>query len=156
MKSNLNFLGYLKLVLFFIFWPIAVFIILFGIFLIYIRYSQEPEKPVSIEDIAYLCSKLEIEKESICNSNENIYPEDFSDIMKEIFQEGSHSYKEIQSLFSKYQTSLDTDTTDSASKLFISYYDINRDGFFDFAIYFEGTPENSLSDGIVFAVDLEY
>ncbi|MBN8655506.1 MAG: hypothetical protein J0M11_07210 [Anaerolineae bacterium] len=104
MNSNLTFLGYIRLLLTVYLQITVVCIILIGIFVLYIRYSEEPAKPVSIEDIAYLCSKLEIEKETICNSTENIYPEDFSDIMKEIFQEGSHSYKEVQGLFLNFKS----------------------------------------------------
>lgn len=155
MNSNLTFLGYLRLIFTFILLIILIYIVVFGIFLLGIRYLEEPEKSMSIEDIAYLCNELEVEKEPVCNSTEMIYPRDFSDIIRGKFQIGITSYYEVLRVLSQFQIKLDT-TDDSASNLFVSYYDINRDSFSDFAFYFNGMPENSLLDSIIFTEDLEF
>ena len=154
MNSNLTFLGVLRLIFTFILWIIVIYIVVFGIFLLGIRYFEEPEKSMSIEDTAYLCNELEVEKEPICNSTEMIYPRDFSDIFRGKFQVDKTSYNEVQRVLSQFQIKLDTSSP--PSEIFLSYYDINRDGTYDFAFYFNGTPEDSSLEFIELREDLEF
>lgn len=111
-------------------------------------YFADKGKPVSIEDVNYLCQKLAIKQEAICNSEENIYPWDFSLYISNKFEEKKSTYEDAQEILGKYQM----DVIASPTGTFFVDYDINNDGEFDVSMWFE---TNNTLIAIAFSEDID-
>lgn len=105
-----------------------------------------------IEDVAFLCERLNIEEEPICYSAEKVYPSDFSDFIKEKFETPTTTYQDFQQVFSQYQIKLRVH--EDEIPVIVSSYDINRDGNYDLMIYFDGTLEDNVIRFVVAREDL--
>lgn len=129
---------------------VIAFCILCSGLLILLRsgYFTEKEKPMLSEDVDFLCEELGIKNNTICFSDQEVYPKDFSDLIEEKFEVDSTSYEDVQSIFSQFQIKLDDDG--ESPVIFLSYYDINRDGVSDLIFYFDGTLEDNVIRFIVF------
>lgn len=151
MKSNTTLLGILKVILIFILGIIVAYIIMVGLLIlsskIYLHFVDKG-KPVSLEDVNYLCQKLAIEQEVICSSEENIYPWDFSLYISNQFEEKKSTYEDAQEILGKYQM----DVIASPTGTFFVDYDINNDGEFDVSMWFE---TNNTLIAIAFSEDID-
>ncbi len=105
------------------------------------------EKPMLDEDIDYLCTALNAEDEPVCNSNEKIYPRDFSYLITEIFDSPRTRFQDFQHVFAPYQTKL---TVYEDTNVIAVDYDINRDGNWDLIPTFFGTFEDNHLRNILF------
>ncbi|MBN8579628.1 MAG: hypothetical protein J0L96_03065 [Anaerolineae bacterium] len=116
-------------------------------------YFRNLGKPVPIEDVTYLCERLNIEEEPICYSTEKVYPSDFSDFIKEKFETPTTTYQDFQHVFSQYQISL---RVDKEPVVIVALYDINRDGNYDLMPFFDGTLEDNVIRFVVTREDLQH
>lgn len=130
-----------------------LFCVLCGGLLLLSSRGYFPGKPIPIEDIRYLCNRLEIEEEAICKDNKKVYPSDFSYFIKERFETPSTTYQDFQTVFSQYQISL---RIDKEPVVIVALYDINRDGNYDLMPFFDGTLEDNVIRFVVTREDLHH
>lgn len=117
-------------------------------------YFRNPGKPMPIEDVTYLCERLNIEQEPICKNTEKVYPPDFSDFIEEKFETPTTTYQDFQHVFSQYQIKLRV--SEEGLPVIVSSYDINRDGNYDLMVYFDGTLDDNVIRFVVPREDLYY
>lgn len=115
-------------------------------------YFRNPGKPMPIEDVVFLCERLNIEEEPICKNTEKVYPPDFSDFVEEMFETPTTTYQDFQHVFSQYQIKLRV--SEKEPPVIISSYDINRDGNYDLMVYFDGTFDDNIIRFVVPREDL--
>jgi len=111
-------------------------------------YLIEKQEPMIQDDIQYLCMKLDMEKEDICSSNESVYPQDFSPYISSNLESTSLTYDDVQDVLGQFQTNLEED---HSLKVFVIYYDLNRDNETDVSIYFGGNLKNNTLNTILFS-----
>lgn len=116
-------------------------------------YLIEKKEPMKEEDIQYLCMKLNIKKEHICNSSESVYPQDFSLYISSNLESASLTYDDIQTVLGEFQTNL---VEDQNLNVFVSYYDLNRDSKTDVSIFFAGNLKANILDTILFSEEVGF
>ncbi len=110
-------------------------------------FLAKKEKPMLIEDVAFLCEKLEAKNNTVCVGDQEVHPKDFSDLISEKFETPSTTYHDFQNIFIRFQTKTRIETNPD---VIISTYDLNRDGEYDLMPYFDGTLEDNVIKFIVF------
>ncbi len=116
-------------------------------------YFANPGKPISSDDIKYLCEKLPKGDRSLCNKKSTIYPKDISGLISANFILNQTDYQDVQEVLAPYRMKIDVEEN---LHFFVSQYDINKDGQFDVWMRFTGTLNENILDGILFREDIGF
>ena len=131
---------------------VAIFLLCIGLLMLSSRGYFSKQEPVKKEDVSYLCEKLEIKDDSICNNSQAVYPDDFSVFISKRFEDSSASYQDFQNIFSIFQMEF---SVHEDPNIIISSYDLNRDEDWDLILKFDGTLEENIIRPIVFREDYD-